>query len=182
MSWRADRHNSRRQRAFSNESGGSFGYNRGLRSDKWEMRAKGEAGHNVETACSTRVVVCRALSVNFNSRRAAHLPDDVTFRTKPEMALEQIRRCLDNGIRVVAGVNADRNPRHAGRVIGQGLRQAIACPTGLEVQGVREAVATVNRLERRTTRGSLVRSTRPANKKARPCPSTWRTLRRGRRP
>ena len=35
-------------------------------------------------------------------RRAAHLPDDVTFRTKPEIAFDQIRRCLDNGIRVAA--------------------------------------------------------------------------------
>jgi len=35
-------------------------------------------------------------------RRAAHIPDDVTFRTKPEIALDQIRRCLDNGIRVAA--------------------------------------------------------------------------------
>jgi SRSO17 transposase len=35
-------------------------------------------------------------------RRAAHIPDDVTFRTKPEIALDQIRRCLDNGTRVAA--------------------------------------------------------------------------------
>ena len=35
-------------------------------------------------------------------RRAAYIPDDVTFRTKPEIALNQIRRCLDNGIRVAA--------------------------------------------------------------------------------
>jgi SRSO17 transposase len=35
-------------------------------------------------------------------RRAAHIPDDVTFRTKPEIALDQIRRSLDNGIRVAA--------------------------------------------------------------------------------
>ena len=35
-------------------------------------------------------------------RRAAYIPDDVTFRTKPEIALDQIRRCLDNGIRVAA--------------------------------------------------------------------------------
>jgi len=35
-------------------------------------------------------------------RRAAHIPDDVAFRTKPEMALDQIRRCLANGVRVAA--------------------------------------------------------------------------------
>lgn len=35
-------------------------------------------------------------------RRAAYVPDDVTFLTKPEMALDQIRRCLGNGIRVAA--------------------------------------------------------------------------------
>ena len=35
-------------------------------------------------------------------RRAAHIPDDVTFRTKQEIALDQIGRCLDNGIRVAA--------------------------------------------------------------------------------
>jgi len=35
-------------------------------------------------------------------RRAAHIPDDVTFRTKPEIAIDQIRRCLDNGTRVAA--------------------------------------------------------------------------------
>ncbi len=35
-------------------------------------------------------------------RRAAHIPDDVTFRTKPEIALDQIRRCLSHGIRVAA--------------------------------------------------------------------------------
>ena len=35
-------------------------------------------------------------------RRAAHIPDDGTFRTKPEMALDQIGRCLGNGIRVAA--------------------------------------------------------------------------------
>ena len=35
-------------------------------------------------------------------RRAAYIPDDVTFRTKPEIALDQIRRCLDNGIRMAA--------------------------------------------------------------------------------
>lgn len=35
-------------------------------------------------------------------RQAAHIPDDVTFRTKPQIALDQIRRCLANGIRVAA--------------------------------------------------------------------------------
>ena len=35
-------------------------------------------------------------------RRAAHIPDEVVFRTKPEMALDQIGRCLGNGIRVAA--------------------------------------------------------------------------------
>ncbi len=35
-------------------------------------------------------------------RRATYIPDDVTFRTKPEIALDQIRRCLDNGIRIAA--------------------------------------------------------------------------------
>jgi SRSO17 transposase len=35
-------------------------------------------------------------------RRAVHIPDEVTFRTKPQIALDQIRRCLANGIRVAA--------------------------------------------------------------------------------
>lgn len=35
-------------------------------------------------------------------RRAAHVPDDVVFRTKQEIALEQIGRCVGNGIRVAA--------------------------------------------------------------------------------
>ena len=35
-------------------------------------------------------------------RRASYIPDDVTFRTKPQIALDQIRRCLSNGIRVAA--------------------------------------------------------------------------------
>lgn len=35
-------------------------------------------------------------------RRAAYVPDEVTFRTKPEIALDQIRRGLGNGIRVAA--------------------------------------------------------------------------------
>ena len=35
-------------------------------------------------------------------RRAAHIPDDVVFRTKQEIAFDQIGRCLGNGIRVAA--------------------------------------------------------------------------------
>jgi SRSO17 transposase len=35
-------------------------------------------------------------------RRTAHIPDEVVFRTKQEIALEQIGRCLGNGIRVAA--------------------------------------------------------------------------------
>lgn len=35
-------------------------------------------------------------------RRAAHIPDDVVFRTKPQIALDQIARCLGNGVRVAA--------------------------------------------------------------------------------
>jgi len=35
-------------------------------------------------------------------RQAAYIPDDVEFRTKPEIALEQVRRALGNGIRVAA--------------------------------------------------------------------------------
>ena len=35
-------------------------------------------------------------------RRAVYIPDDVVFRTKQEIALDQIRRCLGNGIRVLA--------------------------------------------------------------------------------
>ena len=35
-------------------------------------------------------------------RRKAGIPDDVTHRTKPKIALEQIRRSLGNGIRVAA--------------------------------------------------------------------------------
>jgi SRSO17 transposase len=35
-------------------------------------------------------------------RQAVHIPDEVTFRTKPQIALNQIRRCLANGIRVAS--------------------------------------------------------------------------------
>ncbi len=35
-------------------------------------------------------------------RRAAHIPDEVVFRTKQQIALNQIGRCLGNGIRVAA--------------------------------------------------------------------------------
>ncbi|MGH6692406.1 MAG: IS701 family transposase, partial [Gammaproteobacteria bacterium] len=35
-------------------------------------------------------------------RRAAHIPDDVVFRTKQEIALDQIARGLGNGVRVAA--------------------------------------------------------------------------------
>lgn len=35
-------------------------------------------------------------------RKAAHIPDEVTFRTKLQIALAQIGRCLDNGVRVSA--------------------------------------------------------------------------------
>ena len=35
-------------------------------------------------------------------RRAAHIPDDVVFRTKQEIALDQIARGLANGVRVAA--------------------------------------------------------------------------------
>jgi SRSO17 transposase len=35
-------------------------------------------------------------------RREAYIPDDVVFRTKQEIALEQVKRALGNGIRVAA--------------------------------------------------------------------------------
>ncbi len=35
-------------------------------------------------------------------RRAAHIPDEVVFRTKQQIALDQMSRCLGNGIRVAA--------------------------------------------------------------------------------
>jgi SRSO17 transposase len=35
-------------------------------------------------------------------RRAAHIPDEVVFRTQQEIALDQIARRLGNGIRVAA--------------------------------------------------------------------------------
>ena len=35
-------------------------------------------------------------------REAVYIPDDVVFRTKQEIALDQIRRCLGNGVRVAA--------------------------------------------------------------------------------
>jgi SRSO17 transposase len=35
-------------------------------------------------------------------RRAAHIPDDVVFRTKQQIALDQIARALGNGVRVAA--------------------------------------------------------------------------------
>lgn len=35
-------------------------------------------------------------------RKAAHIPDDVVHRTKPEIALDQVKRALANGIRVAA--------------------------------------------------------------------------------
>ena len=35
-------------------------------------------------------------------RRAAHIPDEVVFRTKPEIALAQVQHAINNGIRVAA--------------------------------------------------------------------------------
>lgn len=35
-------------------------------------------------------------------RKKVHIPEEVVFRTKPEIALDQIRRALGNGIRVAA--------------------------------------------------------------------------------
>ena len=35
-------------------------------------------------------------------RRSADIPDEVTYRTKPQIALDQIRRALANGVRVAA--------------------------------------------------------------------------------
>jgi SRSO17 transposase len=35
-------------------------------------------------------------------RRAAHIPDEVVFRTKQQLALDQMARCLGNGVRVAA--------------------------------------------------------------------------------
>ena len=39
---------------------------------------------------------------NLPRRRTAHIPDDVEFRTKPKIALDQVARALGNGIRVAA--------------------------------------------------------------------------------
>jgi SRSO17 transposase len=39
---------------------------------------------------------------DFERRRKAHIPDEVQFRTKPEIAQEQIDRALSHGIRVAA--------------------------------------------------------------------------------
>ncbi|UCE59742.1 MAG: transposase [Phycisphaerales bacterium] len=38
-------------------------------------------------------------------RRAAQVPDDATFHTKPEIALDQIRRCL-RGVLLTATILA----------------------------------------------------------------------------
>jgi len=35
-------------------------------------------------------------------RKKAHIPEEVVFRTKPQIALDQVRRALGNGIRVAA--------------------------------------------------------------------------------
>ncbi|NOX57795.1 MAG: transposase [Planctomycetes bacterium] len=45
-------------------------------------------------------------------------PDDVTFRTKPEIALDQIRRCLDNGIRIAAWTIDELHGRDGGFLNG----------------------------------------------------------------
>ncbi len=50
-------------------------------------------------------------------RRATYVPDDVTFRTKPAIALEQIRRCLDNGTRVAAWTFDERYGHDIGESI-----------------------------------------------------------------
>lgn len=39
---------------------------------------------------------------NRSRRRAAHIPDEVVFRTKQQIALDQMARCLGNGVRVAA--------------------------------------------------------------------------------
>jgi len=47
-------------------------------------------------------------------RKAAGIPEDVTFRTKPQIALGQIRRALGNGVRVAAWTFDE----HYGRTYG----------------------------------------------------------------
>lgn len=41
-------------------------------------------------------------AADLSRRRAAYIPDEVVFRTKQQIALDQIARCLGNGIRVAA--------------------------------------------------------------------------------
>jgi len=48
------------------------------------------------------VYLPREWAADLPRRRAAHIPDEVMFRTKQEMALDQIGRCLGHGIRVAS--------------------------------------------------------------------------------
>jgi SRSO17 transposase len=51
-------------------------------------------------------------------RHAAHIPDEVVFRTKPQIALDQIGRCLGNGIRVAAWTFDELYGRDGGFLTG----------------------------------------------------------------
>jgi SRSO17 transposase len=50
----------------------------------------------------SRVYVTKSYAANRARRRENHVPDDVVFRTKPQLAADLIRRALHNGIRVSA--------------------------------------------------------------------------------
>ena len=51
-------------------------------------------------------------------RHAAHIPDEVVFRTKPQIALDQIARCLGNGVRVAAWTFDELYGRDGGFLTG----------------------------------------------------------------
>jgi len=57
---------------------------------------------DVQCLLDSDVYLPREWADDLPRRRAAYIPDEVTFRTKQEIALDQIGRCLDNGIRVAA--------------------------------------------------------------------------------
>jgi SRSO17 transposase len=82
--------------------------------------------------------------------REAHVPPEVTFATKPELALRMLERTLDSGLPVawMTGdtVYGSSQPLRAGlEARKQAYALAVACKEHVEVQGTRRRVDQVAR-------------------------------------
>jgi SRSO17 transposase len=87
---------------------------------------------------------------NRERRREAHVPEEVTFATKPELAAQMLWRTLDAGL-PVAWVTGDtvygssQSLRAALETRTQAYALAVACKERVEVQGTRRRVDQVAR-------------------------------------